>query len=126
MYHQPPYGVNYYYPYPGYEMRGAEEEVYRPDDAEDAPAGPPPAQMPAMPATFGAPVQGDQLRNQMCRCLGNWGVIGLNAPGPFGRDFWFYATEIRKNGVAGYTWRNGRRQRVSYRYQQIRNFICYG
>ncbi|MBO9128092.1 hypothetical protein [Bacillus sp. 165] len=122
----------YYMQHPGYEsmdeMRAVEEEVYRPDDAEDAPTTPPPSQQPVMPATFtsATPVQSNQLQAMMCRCLGNWGFIGLRMPGPFGRDFWFYPTEVRRSGVSGYTWRAGRRQKVSYRYSQIRNFMCFG
>ncbi|SMQ84788.1 hypothetical protein SAMN05444673_6090 [Bacillus sp. OV166] len=108
-----------------YTSRDTDDEVYRPDDAEDAPTTPPPAQMPALPATFSGAAQTGQMRSWMCNCLGKWGLIGLRMPGPFGRDFWFYPTEVRKNGVSGYTWRLGRRQKVSYRYSQIRNFMCF-
>ncbi|WP_026568297.1 hypothetical protein [Bacillus sp. UNC41MFS5] len=107
------------------ETRDVDEEVYRPDDAEDAPTTPPPVQMPTVPATFSGTAQTGQMRSWMCQCLGKWGLIGLRMPGPFGRDFWFYPTEIRKNGVSGYTWRLGRRHKVSYRYSQIRNFMCF-
>ncbi|WP_028401336.1 hypothetical protein [Ectobacillus panaciterrae] len=115
---------------PGYEsfdeIRDVDDdEVYRPDDAEDAPTTPPPSQMPALPATFATPVQTGQIRPLMCNCLGRWGLLGLRMPGPFGRDFWFYPTEIRKSGVSGYIWRSGRRRKVSYRYSQIRNFMCF-
>ncbi|RDI45615.1 hypothetical protein [Falsibacillus pallidus] len=116
----------YYWPYAAYgdpyAERDVEEEIYRPDDAEDAPPGPPPAQIPQAPAQFKSGVQGNQIRRMMCGCLGNWGYMGLRRPG---RDFWFFPTEIRQNGVSGYTWNRGRRQKVSYRYNQIRNFMCF-
>jgi hypothetical protein len=120
---------NYHLQNSGYESvyntRDTDDEEYRPDDAEDAPTTPPPAQMPALPATFSGTAQTGQMRSWMCNCLGKWGLIGLRMPGPFGRDFWFYPTEVRTNGVSGYTWRRGRRQKVSYRYSQIRNFMCF-
>jgi hypothetical protein len=137
MYNQPlyvSYMNHYQQPYynlqnSGYELfdeiRDVDDEVYRPDDAEDAPTTPPPSQMPSLPTTFSATVQPDQMRTRMCNCLGKWGFLGLRLPGPLGRDFWFYPTEIRKNGVSGYTWRGGRRRKVSYRYSQIRNFMCF-
>ncbi|RLQ95386.1 hypothetical protein [Falsibacillus albus] len=127
----PNYSVHpHYWPYSGveangnFDVRDLEEQIYRPDDAEDAPPGPPPAQVPQVPAQFkSGQQQSDQLRRWMCNCLGQWGYMGLRRPG---RDFWFYPTEIRKNGVSGYTWNRGRRQKVSYRYNQIRNFMCFG
>lgn len=123
-YHQP----QYYPQNPNYQslgdMREIDDDVYRPDDAEDAPTSAPPAQPPSAPSTFSSPIQMGQIRAAMCNCLGRWGFIGLKGQGPFGRDFWFYPTEIRTHGVAGYTWRAGRRRKVSYRYSQIRNFMC--
>ncbi|MFI8708327.1 hypothetical protein ACIGHG_14845 [Bacillus sp. NPDC077411] len=119
-----------YYPMqtPGYQsfedIREIDDDVYRPDDAEDAPTSAPPAQAPSVPSTFSSPVQMGQIRSLMCNCLGRWGFIGLKGQGPFGRNFWFYPTEVRTHGVSGYTWQAGRRRKVSYRYSQIRNFIC--
>ena len=55
----------------------------------------------------------------MCRCLGDSSYSGLRFQGPFGRDIWFYPTDIRRNNVSGYTWQNGRTQRVRYNYSQI-------
>ncbi|XDZ00567.1 hypothetical protein AB8E30_04160 [Bacillus manliponensis] len=129
-YNQQPYDQ-----YPSYQsfedIREIDDDVYRPDDAEDAPTSPPPAQQPAAPAqqpaapaAFSSPIQMWQIRASMCNCLGRWGFIGLKGQGPFGRDFWFYPTEVRQNGVSGYTWQAGRRRKVSYRYTQIRNFMC--
>ncbi|HDR5033768.1 TPA: hypothetical protein QCR79_005705, partial [Bacillus anthracis] len=54
-----------------------------------------------------------------------WGYLRLHRPGPFGRDLWFFPTEVRRNGVSGYTWQGGRRRKVSYRYQQISNYMCF-
>ncbi|WP_440602345.1 hypothetical protein [Bacillus sp. GB_SG_008] len=127
------YNQQQYYQHPGYQhpsyqpsedTREIDDDVYRPDDAEDAPTTPPPAQAPAAPAAFSSPIQTFQIRSAMCNCLGRWGFIGLRTPGPFGRDFWFYPTEVRQNGVVGYIWQGGRRRKVSYRYSQIRNFMC--
>ncbi|PGZ97824.1 hypothetical protein COE51_13240 [Bacillus pseudomycoides] len=124
--------VNYnqqpYYQNPGHQSvedtREFDDDVYRPDDAEDAPTTPPPAQAPAAPSAFSSPAQMGSIRSSLCNCLGRWGFIGLRTPGPFGRDFWFYPTEVRTNGVVGYIWQRGQRRKVSYRYSQIRNFMC--
>ncbi|MFD0770438.1 hypothetical protein ACFQZ1_16960 [Bacillus sp. CGMCC 1.60114] len=121
-YQQPGYQQPSYQPFE--DTREIDDDVYRPDDAEDAPTTPPPAQAPAAPAAFSSPIQTFQIRSAMCNCLGRWGFIGLRRQGPFGRDFWFYPTEVRKNGVVGYIWITGRRRKVSYRYEQIRNFMC--
>lgn len=124
-YPQQPY---YHMQTPGYQSfedtRELSDDVYRPDDAEDAPTSAPPQQQPSVPSAFYAPAQPGQIRSLICNCLGRWGVIGLKEQGPFGRDFWFYPTEVRTNGVSGYTWQAGRRRKVSYRYTQIRNFMC--
>lgn len=121
-YQQPGYQQPSYQPLE--DTREIDDDVYRPDDAEDAPTTPPPAQPPSAPAAFSSPIQTVQIRSSLCNCLGRWGFIGLRTPGPFGRDFWFYPTEVRKNGVVGYIWQGGRRRKVSYRYSQIRNFMC--
>ncbi|MCP1125659.1 hypothetical protein NKR74_20420 [Bacillus sp. 3103sda1] len=127
-YYQHPDYQQQYYQHPNYQpfedTREIDDDVYRPDDAEDAPTSPPPAQPPSAPAAFSSPIQMGQIRSALCNCLGRWGFIGLRTPGPFGRDFWFYPTEVRKNGVVGYIWQGGRRRKVSYRYSQIRNFMC--
>ncbi|MDM5188875.1 hypothetical protein QUF99_16590 [Bacillus sp. DX4.1] len=136
MYNQPIYpGVGYgqtpYYnpQHPGYEssseIRETEHEEYRPDDAEDAPTSPPPSHAPSLPSTFATPIPSGNTRALMCNCLGRWGYLRLHRPGPFGRDLWFFPTEVRRNGVSGYTWQGGRRRKVSYRYQQISNFMCF-
>jgi hypothetical protein len=107
--------------------------VDRPDGFEDdIPTTPPPQpltqqfsqQIPQ--GFFTTQAQSYQIRSIMCRCLGNWGLLGLRFQGPFGREIWFYPTDIRRNNVSGYTWQNGRRQRVRYNYSQIRNFMCFG
>jgi hypothetical protein len=89
MYNQPlyvSYMNHYQQPYynlqnSGYELfdeiRDVDDEVYRPDDAEDAPTTPPPSQMPSLPATFSATVQTDQMRIWMCNCLGKWGILRI-------------------------------------------------
>ena len=105
--------------------RDIEQEDYRPDDAEDAPTSPPPSQAPPLPSTFASPAQPGNMKSWMCSCLGRWGYLRLHRPGPFGRDLWFFLTEVRRNGVSGYTWQGGRRRKVSYRYQQISNFMCF-
>lgn len=97
---------------------------FRPDDA---PTTPPPQQTPSFPETFSsATVQPNQIRISMSYCLGRWGMLGLRRLGPFGRDFWFYPTEIRINSVSGYTWQGGRPRREDFNYWQIRNFMCFG
>lgn len=135
MYNQPPYYLPYmdynHWPYDpaqnfGYEPIEETSDVY--DDGvyrpEDAPTTPPPPQMPSFPATFSGTAQSGQIRSWMCYCLGKWGLLGLRRQGPFGRDFWFYPTEIRINGVTGYAWQGGRPRKADYRYLQIRNFMC--
>ncbi len=120
-----------YYPLPNYsheiynEIRNLEDEEFRPDDAEDAPTTPPPSHPPQLSAAFsGPPAQSGQMKIRMCNCLGRWGYLRLRRPGPFGRDFWFFPTEVRISGVSGYTWQAGRRRKVSYRYSQISHFMC--
>ncbi|WP_459503712.1 hypothetical protein [Bacillus sp. C1] len=124
-YNQPAY---YNQQIPSYEttdeMRDAELEEYRPDDAEDAPTSPPPLHAPSAPSTFAHPTQSGNIKAGMCNCLGRWGFLRLHRPGSFGRDLWFFPTEVRRSGVSGYTWQAGRRRKVSYRYQQISNFMC--
>ncbi|CAH2465215.1 MULTISPECIES: hypothetical protein [Bacillus] len=110
---------------PDIEVREVELEDYRPDDAEDAPTSPPPSQAPSLPSTFASPAQAGNMKSWMCNCLGRWGYLRLHRPGPFGRDLWFFPTEVRRSGVSGYTWQAGRRRKVSYRYQQISNFMCF-
>lgn len=97
-----------------------------PDD--DAPAyGPPQQFAQQVPQSFFTnSLQTNQIRGWMCQCLGKWGLLGLRFQGPFGRDIWFYPTEVRVNSVSGYTWQGGRRQRVRYNYNQIRNYMCFG
>jgi hypothetical protein len=123
------------YPHNPYYQQSEEsfnESTYvdRPD-GEDAPSSPPPQQFTQQfaqqmpPQFFSTTAQPNQLRSMFCRCLGRWGMIGLRFQGPFGRDFWFYPTEIRKNSVSGYIWQHGRTQRVRYNYSQIRNFACF-
>ncbi|WLR51950.1 hypothetical protein LC040_03295 [Bacillus tianshenii] len=127
MYEQPyymPY-MNYYYPQPAYYVPN---ESYQEEDRqqEGAPTSPPPSQIPpAQTAAFAGPVQTGQVRSRLCACLGNWGLLGLRTQGPFGKDFWFYPSEIRAESVTGYTWQSGRARRVRYRYSQIRNFMCF-
>ncbi len=60
----------------------------------------------------------------MCNCLGRWGYLWLRHSGsnPFGRNFWFYPTSVRRNGVSGYVWFNGRRRKASFAYSEIRHF----
>jgi hypothetical protein len=91
-----------------------------------APTFPPPQQFAQqIPQTFFSIVlPSNQIRASMCQCLGRWGLLGLRFQTPFGRDIWFFPTEIRQNSVSGYTWQNGRSQRARYNYSQIRNFIC--
>lgn len=122
---QPYFHIQNYANGPVDESREVDDGVYRPDDAEDAPTTPPPVQMPSIPATFHGTAKTDQLMTWMLICIGQWGLIGLKTSVPFGRDFWFFPTEIRRSGVSGYTWWKGRRQKVSYRYSQIRNYLCY-
>lgn len=123
---QPPYYNFQGFDYGSFDERAFEEDVYRPDDAEDAPVTPPPTQMlSSLPATFSSAAPPGQMKIWMCQCLGKWGFLGLKILGPFGRDFWFYPTEVRQNGVSGYIWQGGRRRKVSYRYSQIRNFMCF-
>ncbi len=97
---------------------------------DEGPFSPPPQQF-AQQYQFPQPyfaqsVPPQQIRSRLCSCLGNWGLLGLRQPGQFGRDFWFFPVEIRRNSVTGYIWLYGRRQRVRYGFSQIRNFICVG
>ncbi|MFC0189493.1 hypothetical protein ACFFJY_14410 [Fictibacillus aquaticus] len=96
---------------------------------EDTPQYGPPQQFSQsqVPQSFftAPPASPQQIRSMMCRCLGRWGLMGLRSQGPFGRDFWFYPSEIRINSVSGYIWRGNRAQRVRYNYNQIRNFMCF-
>ena len=96
------------------------------DIERQAPSFPPPQQFSQQipQAFFSNFLPTNQIRSLMCGCLGRWGLLGLRFQSPFGRDIWFFPTEIRQNSVSGYTWQSGRSQRVSYNYSQIRNFIC--
>lgn len=91
-----------------------------------APTFPPPQQFTQqIPQTFFSNIlTTNQIRSSMCQCLGRWGLLGLRFQSPFGRDLWFFPTEIRQDSVSGYTWQSGRSQRARYNYSQIRNFIC--
>ncbi|MCD7034156.1 hypothetical protein LRR81_07910 [Metabacillus sp. GX 13764] len=122
MYNQPFYDPSVLYDqryYSGYPYEG-----YRPESFADSPQTPPPGQIPTLPESFSAAPQSGQVRTRMCSCLGKWGLLGLRFQSPFGRDFWFYPTDIRINSVSGYVWQGGRTRSETYRYSQIRNFMC--
>ncbi len=93
--------------------------------SNDAPKLLPPSNPPRLPSSFSTLISTTEVKSWMCNCLGRWGYLRLHRPGPFGRDLWFFPTEVRRNGVSGYTWQGGRRRKVSYRYQQISNFMCF-
>lgn len=100
--------------------------IYRPDDAEEAPSSAPPAvQLPAEPPVeYHHGEYSADYKQSICSCLGRWGYLWLRYADSFGKNVWFYPTEIRVNGVSGYVWFNGRRYKASYGYSQIRYFRC--
>lgn len=112
-------------PYNGYNDFSANyTNVF--DDERQAPTFPPPQQFAQqVPQTFFSNfLPTNQIRSVMCQCIGRWGMLGLRFQSPFGRDLWFFPTEIRQNSVSGYTWQGGLSQRARYNYSEIRNFIC--
>jgi hypothetical protein len=116
-------------PYSGYyqlPMNSSNDSQHFVDFDRQGPTFPPPQQfMQQVPQTFFSSIlQPNHIRSTMCQCLGRWGLLGLRFQSPFGRDIWFFPTEIRQNSVSGYTWEDGRSQKARYNYSQIRNFIC--
>ncbi|MCM3596734.1 hypothetical protein M4D55_13260 [Metabacillus idriensis] len=112
-------------PYSGYnDLSANHTSLY--GDERQAPTFPPPQQFAQqVPQTFFSNfLPTNQIRSAMCQCIGRWGLLGLRFQSPFGRDLWFFPTEIRQNSVSGYTWQGGLSQRARYNYSEIRNFIC--
>ncbi|KMQ00390.1 hypothetical protein TU68_23800 [Bacillus cereus] len=93
--------------------------------SDDAPKLLPPSKPPSLPSTFANPIPTGQMRSWMCNCLGRWGYLRLYIPGTFGRDLWFFPTEVRRYDVSGYTWQDGHRFKVTYQYKQISYFTCF-
>jgi hypothetical protein len=119
------------HPYNHHRQNSYDESMHvdRPNGEEDeGPFSPPPQQFTQSQIPqpfFSYSYQPPQIRARLCGCLGNWGLMGLRQQGQFGRDFWFFPIEIRRNSVTGYIWVGNRRQRVRYGLSQIRNFICF-
>ena len=93
--------------------------------SDDAPKLLPPSNPPSLPSSFSTPISTAEMKSWMCNCLGRWGYLRLHRPGSFGRDLWFFATEVRQRDVSGYTWQDGQRFKVIYQYKQISNYMCF-
>ncbi|ASI78054.1 TPA: hypothetical protein QCW96_005398 [Bacillus pacificus] len=93
--------------------------------SDDAPKLLPPSTPPSLPSSFSTPISIVEMKSWMCNCLGRWGYLRLHRSGSFGRDLWFFPAEVRQRDVSGYTWQDGQRFKVTYRYKQISNFMCF-